>query len=215
MPRPGAPVQPKDHDMTTTALPELRTARLVLRPRTIADLDLIAALNADPEVMRYIAPVGDPAMGRDGIAARSFSHVARGLGYWSVFPQADAQDLLGQNLHGQDLLGYVGLIPDGDAHEQVQISYRFAARHWGKGHGFEAVSRLLRHGFETLGLPEIAIVTHPENAASLRLAERMGFRVEPGRPDILIGAPAVPATCLRLSCAAWAKAQPASGLNTR
>jgi RimJ/RimL family protein N-acetyltransferase len=199
-------VQPKNvirgnHDMTTTALPELRTARLALRPRTVADLDLIAALNADPEVMRYIAPVGDPAMGRDGIAARSFSHVARGLSYWSVFPLTAARDLL-----GQDLLGYVGLIPDGDAHEQVQISYRFAARHWGKGHAFEAVTRLLRHGFETLALPEIAIVTHPENAASLRLATKLGFEPVPARLETLIGAPPVVATRMVLRRASFAAA---------
>lgn len=184
--------------MTMTALPELRTARLALRPRQLADLDAIAAMNADPEVMRYIAPVGDPAMSRDGIAARSFAHVARGLGYWSVFPATDANDVI-----DAELIGYVGLIPDGEAQQQVQLSYRFATRHWGRGHGFEAVSRLLRHGFETLALPEIAIVTHPQNAASLRLAEKLGFAPALGQAETLIGAPPVVATRLRLERPCW------------
>jgi RimJ/RimL family protein N-acetyltransferase len=189
----------ENRDMTMTALPELRTARLALRPRQLADLDAIAMMNTDPEVMRYIAPVGDPAMSRDGIAARSFAHVARGLGYWSVFPATEANDVI-----DAELIGYVGLIPDGEA-QQVQLSYRFAARHWGQGHGFEAVSRLLRHGFETLALPEIAIVTHPQNAASLRLAEKLGFEPAQAQAETLIGAPPVVATRLRLERATGAR----------
>ncbi|WP_332689255.1 GNAT family N-acetyltransferase [Bosea sp. (in: a-proteobacteria)] len=177
----------------TTTLPELSTARLALRPRTVADLDLVAALNSDPQVMRYIAPIGDPAMGREGIAARSFSHVGRGLGYWSVFALDD----------DQDLIGYVGLIPDGDAADRVQASYRFATRHWGKGIGFEATARLLRHGFETLALPEIGIVTHPRNLASVRLAEKLGFQAAGDREDALIGDPPVPALAFRQTRERW------------
>ncbi|KRE17311.1 hypothetical protein ASE66_30945 [Bosea sp. Root483D1] len=169
-------------------LPELVTERLLLKQRTEADLDFIATLNADPLVMRYIAAVGDPAMGREGVAARSFLHVERGLGYWTVFARTDESDPL----------GYVGLIPDGDDAEQAQISYRFAARHWGQGFAREAVDRLLRYGFETLELPETLIVTHPQNAASLQLAARLGFESAPSEIEILIGATPVPAVRFRL-----------------
>ena len=86
-------------------LPELESERLLLRPRRLDDLDAIARMNADPQVMRHIASIDDPAMGRDAVAARSFTHVARGLGYWSVFAKIDPADFT----------GYVGLIPDGDA----------------------------------------------------------------------------------------------------
>lgn len=169
-------------------LPVLESERLLLKPRTEADLDFVAALNADPTVMRYIAPVGDPAMGREGVAARSFLHVGRGLGYWTVFARSDENDPL----------GYVGLIPDGDDPEQAQVSYRFAARHWGQGLAREAVDRLLRYGFATLDLPEVLIVTHPQNAASLHLAARLGFELAPGKSEILIGATPVPAVRLCL-----------------
>lgn len=179
------------HDKATTMLPVLESERLLLKPRTEADLDFVATLNADPEVMRYIAAVGDPAMGREGVAARSFLHVARGLGYWTVFRRAD------ESLP----LGYVGLIPDGESPEQAQVSYRFAVRHWGQGIAREAVDRLLRYGFETLELPEALIVTHPQNAASLQLAARLGFESAPGETEILIGATPTPAArfCLRRS----------------
>lgn len=184
----------------------LESERLLLKPRIEADLYFVAALNADPEVMRYIAPVGDPAMGREGVAARSFLHVVRGLGYWTVFARTDESDPL----------GYVGLIPDGDDMEQAQISYRFAARHWGQGFAREAVSRLLRYGFETLDLPEALIVTHPQNTASLQLAMRLGFEPDTTRDGPAIGNPRVPATCFRQTRAAWREYdQATTGLNAR
>ncbi len=187
-------------------LPVLETERLYLKPRTEADLDFVAALNADPEVMRFIAAVGGPAMSREGVAARSFLHVGRGLGYWTVFARA-AED---------GPLGYVGLIPDGDDAEQAQISYRFAARHWGQGYASEAAERLVRHGFYALGLPTIAIMTHPANAASLRLAERLGFVRESDLLTAPIGDPPVPAACFRQTVKAWEqRTQPAIGLNAR
>lgn len=174
-------------------LPELESERLWLRPRRLDDLDAIARLNADPQVMRHIASVDDPAMGRDAVAARSFTHVARGLGYWSVFAKETPAVFT----------GYVGLIPDGEESEDVQLSYRFETRHWGKGYAREAASRLLRHGFEALGCPAIGITTHPQNAASLKLAERLGFAGAPRDPHILIGVPPVPATRLLLTRDAW------------
>lgn len=193
MARAAAPVQARAiferYDRATIMLPVLESERLLLKPRTEADLDFITALNADPEVMRYIAAIGDPAMGREGVAARSFLHAGRGLGYWTVFARTDESDPL----------GYVGLIPDGDEREQAQISYRFAARHWGQGVAREAVERLLRYGFESVGLPDILIQTHPQNTASLRLATRLGFEEVASGDRMLIGSPPVPAIRLLLA----------------
>ena len=192
---PAAPDYPgEDHRV----LPELESERLLLRPRRLADIDAILRMNADPQVMRHIAPVGDPAMGREAVAARSFNHIARGLGYWSIFAKEAPAEFI----------GYVGLIPDGDAVEDVQISYRFEARHWGKGYAGEAAARLLEHGFTALGLPMIGITTHPLNAASLRLAARLDFEAAPSDPRILIGDPPVPAARLWLKRSAWRKLTP-------
>lgn len=175
------------------ALPELQSTRLLLRARRPADLDAIVRMNADREVMRHIAAVGDPAMGREAVAARSFSHVARGLGYWSVFAREEPAEFT----------GYVGLIPDGAVVDDIQLGYRFEARHWGKGYAREAAACLLRHGFGTLAFPRVGITTHPQNIASLRLAARLGFEPAPTVPDILIGDPPVSAFRLQLTRAAW------------
>lgn len=179
-------------------LPELETERLLLRPRRLDDLDAIMRLNTDPQVMRHIAPVDDLAMGRDAVAARSFNHVARGLGYWSIFPK----------VRPAEFIGYVGLIPDGDAVDDVQISYRLKVRHWGKGYAGESAARLLGYAFATLGLPRIGITTHPQNVASLRLGERLGFGATSTDSRILIGDPPVPAARFWLAHEAWQQLRP-------
>lgn len=163
----------------TRTLPEFTTPRLALRPRTPVDLDAVMALNADPQVMRFIAPPGSPAMGREAVSARSFAHVEIGLGYWSVFAAGD------------EPLGYVGLIPQGEGHDGVQLSYRFAPRAWGRGYAGEAAACLLRYGFGELALPRIALLTHSDNLASCRLAERLGFRRVANASGETIGDPPV------------------------
>ncbi|WNJ88423.1 GNAT family N-acetyltransferase [Bosea sp. 685] len=187
-------------------LPVLETERLILRPRATEDLDQIALLNADPQVMRHIAPLGSPAMSRDGVAARSFSHVALGLGHWSVFARADEDAFL----------GYVGLIPGAEDGDDPQLSYRFGTRHWGKGYAFEASARLVDHGIETLALPAVAILTHPQNEASCRLAHKLGFTRLAAASAVLIGDPPVPGASFRLSREDWREPlHAASGLNAR
>lgn len=74
----------------------------------------------------------------------------------------------------------------------------------------------MRHGFESLLLPQIVILTHPGNAASLRLAERLGFARESDRLTAPIGDPPVPGACFRQTQAAWRmRAQAAIGLKAR
>ncbi|WP_282568868.1 GNAT family N-acetyltransferase [Bosea sp. BK604] len=179
--------------------PVLTSERLILRPRTMADLQPIAAMNADPEVMRYIAPVGDPLMGVEGLARRSFTHVEQGLGYWSV-SHRDAPEAF---------LGYVGLIPQREGRAEIELSYRFEARNWGQGYAAEAVRSLLGHGFDALALRDIVILTHPLNAASLRLAERLGFSREADRPSWMMGDPQFLCAFCRLTRAAWLAGSPA------
>ncbi len=176
----------------TRTLPELTTARLRLRPRTPADLDAVMVLNADPQVMRFIAPPGSPAMGREAVAARSFAHVEEGLGYWSVFAAGD-----------EPPLGYVGLIPQGEGHDGVQLSYRFAPRAWGHGYAGEAAACLLRYGFGELALPRIALLTHPDNLASCRLAERLGVRDVANAGGATIGDPPVEGAVYVLPRRVW------------
>ncbi|MGO4740860.1 GNAT family N-acetyltransferase [Bosea sp. 2KB_26] len=179
--------------MPATTQPILETDRLILRPRTMEDLDHVIAMNSDPEVMRHIAPVGTAFMSKEAVAKRSFTHVDRGLGYWSISRRGSPGELL----------GYIALFPNDPATAQIELGYRFDTRHWGRGYATEAASRLLQHGFGSLDLAEAVILTHPLNAASLRLAEKLGFQRDSDRRSWLMGDPHFLCAYFRLSRAGW------------
>jgi RimJ/RimL family protein N-acetyltransferase len=76
---------------------------------------------------------------------------------------------------GAGPVGMCGLI-DRDGLDCPDIGYAFLARHSGKGYATEAAGEVLRHGLETLRLPNICAITAPENAASQRVLEKIGLR---------------------------------------
>jgi RimJ/RimL family protein N-acetyltransferase len=92
-----------------------------------------------------------------------------------------------------DFAGFVGLcVPDFEAAFTpcVEIGWRLAAEHWGRGWATEAAQTALAVGFGCLGLDEIVAYTVPANARSRRLMERLGMARDP-REDF--DHPALPA----------------------
>jgi RimJ/RimL family protein N-acetyltransferase len=150
---------------------ELRTARLVLRQWSDADLEPFAELNADPEVMRHFpAPLTRP--GSDALAARERTLIEeRGWGIWAVELVPEAA-----------FIGCIGLaVPRFDAHftPTVEIGWRLARRRWGNGYAAEAARAAASFGFGELGLAEIVAFTAPANDRSRRVMERIGMTHDP------------------------------------
>ena len=150
------------------ALPELRTARLRLRPRTSADLAANLAMDLDPEVQRYIFLHGapDPATHRAELIRRIAAGGSEPGGLWVV-----------EWCQQPGFLGWCGVFPLEDS-GLIELGYRFARSAWGQGVATEAAQAVLEHGFRTLGFDPIVAVTHPENRASQRVLEKLGFRAE-------------------------------------
>ncbi|HEX5206971.1 MAG TPA: GNAT family N-acetyltransferase [Steroidobacteraceae bacterium] len=146
----------------------LSTARLRLRPWRPEDLPTYAAMNADPRVREYFPKVLTAAES-DREAARIAAHFDRhGFGLWAVEVVGTA-----------DFAGFVGLaIPGFEAHFTpcVEIGWRLAFEHWGRGYATEAARAALDCGFERLGLEEIVAFTVPGNWRSRRVMERIGMR---------------------------------------
>ena len=147
--------------------PFLRTDRLLLRPWREDDLESFAALNADPAVMEHFARPLDRSES-DAFVARIMAHFAReGFGFWAVEAPGAAP-----------LVGFVGLArPAFEAPFTpcVEIGWRLAREHWGKGYATEAARAALRYGFEQLSLDEIVAFTVPENVRSRAVMERIGM----------------------------------------
>jgi RimJ/RimL family protein N-acetyltransferase len=147
-------------------LPELETERLSLRQWSLADLDALIAMDRDPEVYRFLEGPGDEDEQRADMRERILTDFGPGLGTWSVFPR-----------HGPArFLGLALLSPIDDEGPDVEIGFRLIRAAWGQGFAREAAARLIRHGFETVGLDEIIAVTDPDNEGSERTLERLGFK---------------------------------------
>lgn len=151
--------------------PTLRTRRLVLRPWRDSDLEPFAALNADPEVMEHFPQILSRHQS-DAAARRIQSHLeARGFGLWAVeIPEVAC------------FAGFIGLaVPGFEAHFTpcVEIGWRLARVHWGRGYATEGAQEALRFGFAELGLAEIVAYTAPANRRSRAVMERLGLHRDP------------------------------------
>lgn len=149
------------------AAAELNTKRLVLRRWLPSDAEPFAALNADPRVMEHLpAPLSRSES--DALMASIQTHFQEhGFGLWAV-----------QVSEGERFIGFVGLsVPRFTAHFTpcVEIGWRLAAEHWGRGYATEAARAALAFGFERLNLPEIVSFTVPQNIRSIGVMERLGM----------------------------------------
>jgi RimJ/RimL family protein N-acetyltransferase len=148
--------------------PTFKTDRLVLRPRTLSDTEACLAMDRDPEVTRFVSgPWSDPAAHRAFIEGRTLGPYAPGLGYWTICRRDDPGSFVGWTL----------LIPQDTAGPEIEIGWRLRREAWGQGLAVEAASPVLRHAFVTLKLSEVVAEIDPANAASLKVAERLGLRL--------------------------------------
>jgi len=89
-----------------------------------------------------------------------------------------------------------GWMPDG---EDVEVAYRLARSAWGQGIATEAAGALVAHALGPLGLVRVVAVTYPENRASQRVLDKLGFERRGLREY-----KGVRATYHVLTCSAWA-----------
>ncbi len=72
------------------------------------------------------------------------------------------------------LLGWCGLFPLEES-GLIELGYRYVRAAWGRGIATEAAGAVLEHGFKALRLDPIVAVAHPDNLASLRVLDKLGF----------------------------------------
>lgn len=153
-----------------TTVAELRTDRLLLRPWRESDRVPFAALNADPRVMEHFPKVSTREES-DAFADRIVARMtAQGFGLWAVEVVGIA-----------DFIGFVGLNP-ADAvlgRPELEVGWRLAAEHWGRGYATEGAIASLAHAFESLGQREIVSYTTTRNQRSRHVMEKIGMSRRP------------------------------------
>ncbi|HEX4143395.1 MAG TPA: GNAT family N-acetyltransferase [Pirellulales bacterium] len=160
-------------------LDTIETERLTLRPVRSDDLEPLAALGADREVMRFIGS-GKPQSRRDAVhwLERLMTEAATGpagpaglLG-WRVVTAKSAGDWIG--------LAALKCLAEQHAEaigirSAVELGYRLARSYWGQGYATEVSRALVRHGFEHVGLPLLVAIADARNLASNRVLEKAGL----------------------------------------
>ncbi len=145
----------------------LETERLVLRMWRESDAGPYAEMCADPEVMRYVGgkPMTGPEAWRNLAMVIGHWHL-RGYGMWAVEERA-----------GGDFVGRVGCWqPEG--WPGFEVGWVLRRNFWGRGFATEAARASLDYAFDELGQTHVISVIHPDNRASIRVAERIGEKLE-------------------------------------
>ncbi len=150
----------------------IETDRLTLRRFELSDLDEFASIMANAEVMHF---------SRSGPWTREqteqflkqcqidYSEARWGYGRLAVVQKSDNR-----------MIGFAGLarFDEIDGCPEVEIGYRLHPDYWGRGFATEAAAASRDHGFRDLGMTRLISLIEPENAASVRVAEKIGMTCE-------------------------------------
>ncbi|MBO1419937.1 GNAT family N-acetyltransferase [Streptomyces sp. FH025] len=147
----------------------LETPRLILRRWREEDIAPMTAVNADPNVMRWIrdGSVRDEQQTRDGIRAWENEWESHGFGLFAVEIRSTGE-----------LAGFTGLSVPAFLPEvlpAVEAGWRLGRSHWGQGLATEAATAALRFGFEERGLERIVSIIQKGNHASERITTKLGM----------------------------------------
>jgi RimJ/RimL family protein N-acetyltransferase len=151
-------------------VPVLETARLKLRGHRLDDFAACAAMWADPVVTRHIG-------GKPFTEEESWSRLLRyaghwamlGFGYWVVEEKATGcfAGEIGFADYKRDIEPSLQDIPE--------IGWAFATPVHGRGYATEAARAVVAWGDAHFGACQTGCIIHPENLASIRVAEKCGY----------------------------------------
>ncbi len=141
----------------------IETERLRLRMFEERDLDPYARMCADAEVMRHLG-------GRPLSREETWRQIAVFLGHW----QLRGYGLLAAELKESGVfIGRFGLwYPEG--WPGLEIGWAVDRPHWGNGYATEAGAAVMQRAFATMRIPKLISIIHPDNLASIRVAEKLG-----------------------------------------
>lgn len=145
----------------------IKTNRLILRQWIEADFEPFAALNADPRVREFFSCMLSREESDESIKVLS-GHISKyGWGLWAA-----------SLLENDEFIGFIGLqnVPF-NAHftPAVEIGWRLAHKHWGKGFATEGAKAALKFGFESIELNKIVSFTTVNNLRSRHVMAKIGM----------------------------------------
>lgn len=145
---------------------DIRTARLLLRPFTLADSADLHALYGDPQVMRIRRIGVQNIAGTNRELAGLVDHwTQHGFGMWHT-----------SRLSDRKFLGECGLrFREGSDNTEIEVSYGLVPDVWGSGLATEGARAAVRLAFEIMRLPRLVAISRADNLASHAVLQKCGF----------------------------------------
>lgn len=147
----------------------LETKRLALRNWRESDVSSYMLLANDVGYNCFSPPgrflVSSPEEAREKIRERMDLFDRQQLGKFPVFLKATGE-----------FVGTCGMEPfELGGKTEVELGYRLCLKHWGRGYAKEAAAAVLQYGFGTLHCQRILAFVLPQNRASVKILEKLGF----------------------------------------
>ena len=148
--------------------PILKTSRLAIREMTWDDLDFLARLLADEQVMRHYPKCCMRDEAKVWLGRIIERYAIHGHAFWLVSLQATGEPI-----------GQVGLLlQQVDGTDEPEIGYMIHAQHWRQGYAVEAAAAVRDYAFGPLDKSRVVALIRPANIPSQRVALRVGLKPE-------------------------------------
>ena len=144
------------------------TTRLISRRLEKADIPALVALWTDEDVTRHLGGPRDPERVERTLETELTEGQADDLGLWPVIEKSTGE-----------LIGDCGLLrKDVDGKPEIELNYVIAKKAWGRGYATEVAAAIMDYAFTELGCQRLIALIDPANAASERVAIKLGLRYE-------------------------------------
>lgn len=187
--------------------PIIQTSRLILRQWKDEDLEPFAKLNADPKVMEFFPAVWTLEESKASMQTARTHIEMHGWGKWAV-----------SLLETGEFIGRIGLEEidfEAPFSPNVELGYRIAYNHWGKGYASEGAKAALEYGFRQIGLKEIFACTPVLNQRSQFVMRRIGMhhnaKSDFDHPKLTEGHPLRRHVLYRISYQSWQNVKDSKG----
>jgi len=156
----------------------LETERLVLRLPRLEDAPAAAEYLADEEVMRFLGGVTVPAEDAPAVVQRWLDRWAEnGAGQFAIERRDDGAFLGRSGILVWDTRSWThASFADAGEHAQPELGWTLVRRHWGHGYATEAALAVRDWARRERGIGRLISLINAANAASQRVAERLGAR---------------------------------------
>ena len=143
----------------------LKTNRLIIEHFKDSDISEWAKIESDANVRRFVDGKVLSFEGARKYVEMNIRHYEKiGYGRYAV--------RLKEN---RNLIGMCGFLKENYG---IDFGYRYSKISWGKGFGFEAAKVVLNYGFSELGLKTVVGLTAEKNFGSIRILEKLGFKLQ-------------------------------------